>query len=414
MKHASVSQITLFDRCERLWWFSYVEGRKSPSGPAALEGIAGHELLERWFKFGTMPAGRVKMGKAVTAAILKGVLPAPAPDLLVEERFDGQDRLGPDGVTWLPLDVENTLTIAGVPLEGFIDLAWRRGPRPTILDHKFKSNIGDAIAREDLIKTVQMPIYVASQLPYWPDATEWTIAHHNVSRSGTESRIVAATVHIDQVLARVEQISNSVRRMAVSSTATHQDDVKASPGLACEMYGGCHLQSVCTAFKKGIPTMSEISKAELALFAEFESPAVVTVTAEPVASVTTPVLSPPRRRMPIVDESSPTPVSILPPDAPASDPLLASEQPAAPKEPKPRRVKASAVLPLDLGPVAPLQNQAIAVGPTHTMITYTPEPMPTAPIPPPIAATVPELVNVTRAVAVAEVLESIARLIRAA
>lgn len=276
IKSLSISQIESFDHtqsggCERKWWFERPMDLRPDQNKAQAEGEAGHALLATYLTTGQLPKGRTLMGKAVTGAIVKGELPTPGPDLLVEIRFDGQPKHGPNG-EWLPLDVKETLHLAGVPLDGFLDLAFRRGPVPEIWDHKFFQPARPELSSDpyswlkkpsELIKTVQLPVYVLSQIPYWPDAKDWRIAHHCVSKTGVDSLIRSAVVSTAEVLERKTEIEAVVERMKGVARATDQRDVPHNR-KSCSAYNGCPHQSICAAFKEK-PKM-DLTPEELAMF----------------------------------------------------------------------------------------------------------------------------------------------------
>jgi hypothetical protein len=276
IRQLSISQIETFDHtqtggCERKWWFERPMELRPDQNKDQAEGEAGHALLATYLTTGEIPKGRKLMGKAVTGAIVKGELPKPGADLLVETRFDGQPKHGPNG-EWLPLDVAETLHLAGVPLDGFIDLAFRRGDTPEIWDHKFFRPARPELSPDpyvwlkkpsELIKTVQLPVYVLSQIPYWPDAKNWRIAHHYVSKVGVDSLIRAATVSTAEVLERKAEIETVIERMKLVSRATDQRDVPHNR-KSCDAYKGCPHQSICAAFKEK-PKM-DLTPEELAMF----------------------------------------------------------------------------------------------------------------------------------------------------
>lgn len=310
IKQLSVSQIESFDHsqaggCERKWWFERANDLRPDSSKAQDEGTAGHALLATYLAKGEKPKGRTLMGKAVTGAIVKGELPKPGPDLLVELRFDGQPKFGPDGKTWLPLDEKETLHLAGVPLEGFIDLAFRRADVPEIWDHKFFTPARPEISPDpyhflkrgrDLIKTVQMPVYVLSQMPYWPDAETWRIVHHCVSKKGVDSLIRSAVVHVDEVLERKVEIETVIERMKLVAPVAEQDAVPFNR-KSCDAFKGCPHQSICSAFKRR--NTVELSPEEAALFADLDSVPVPAAEPAPVAETTAPapaVGAPKKRR----------------------------------------------------------------------------------------------------------------------
>lgn len=345
----SVSEIESFDHeqdggCERRWWFERAMELRPDSKKSQVEGEAGHGHLARYLKTGERPRGHALMGKAVNGVIAKGALPALGEDLLVELRFDGGEKHRADlrcycghlpaehgkkgkreceanvegepcdcgnySPAWLPLDVSNTLHLAGVPLEGFIDLTFRRGPIPEIWDHKFFTPCRPEIDPDpyawlkkpsQLIKTVQMPVYVLSQVPYWPDAKQWRLVHHCVSKKGTDSQLRSAVVHIDQVLERKANIEATVERMKALAPVEKQTEVPFNR-RSCSAWGGCPHQSVCSAFKKETQVMSALAPEEDALFADLDAddapPAAPAPQPEPAAK--------PARRMLIV-EGEPVP-----------------------------------------------------------------------------------------------------------
>lgn len=254
IRQLSVSQVEKFDHkqdggCQRRWWFENVKGLFPDQHTAQHEGEAGHAHLAHYLATGEAPRGRVLMGKACTGVIVKGDLPKPGEDLVIEQRFDGQPKLDAAG-KWLPLDVANTFHLGGLPWDGFIDLTFRRGEVPEVWDHKFSSD-PDLYAKKpsELLKTVQMPLYVLSRVPYWPDAKRWRIVHHYVSKRGVYSFLRAAVVDLSDVLERGADITSQVALMQSVEQATEQDDVPANT-RSCDSWNGCPMQSNCSAFKR--------------------------------------------------------------------------------------------------------------------------------------------------------------------
>jgi hypothetical protein len=316
LTQTSVSALTTFDHdqkggCNRRWWFEYVRGLRTEQHKSASDGDAGHALLADWLTNGVMPGKRVKMGKAVTAAIVKGDLPTPGPDLIVEGRFDRQPKYvdasacecghrvdqhpkacgigckceGNPRPVWNPLNVSTTLKIAGVPLDGFIDLAHRRGPTPEIIDHKFKADLTPAAQfppelcePDDLIKTVQLPVYVLSEARRWSEFEFWKIGHHYVSRRGIVSKLVTAVVHADQIAERAENIEGLVRQQVQLADVADQNDVPFNRA-ACTAWLGCPHQSNCHAFRSNQVNLSPQEEAEL--FGEAPPAAAAAPSAEP-------------------------------------------------------------------------------------------------------------------------------------
>lgn len=329
----SVSQVEAFDStqragCPRRWYFERVEGHKPEQTDAQTDGVAGHALLATYLATGQTPEGRVKMGKAVRAAIAKGVLPAPGPDLLIERRFSGQDQRTPDG-KWIPVDVSKTLHIGRVPWDGFIDCLHGRDV-VTVLDHKFTSDLEYAKQGAELINTVQMPVYALAALKWFPGATQFRLSHHYVCRTGEESDLRSALVTLDQVTERKAAIETTVASMQQIKTCTSQADVPFNR-KACDAFGGCPHQSRCTAFKQ---RSVMLTPEELALFSDLPSvPAKAPASAPgaPAAPVqisdSEEVWDPAKKAFSPVAAPAPAPVTdhraaIIPAAAPIEDPAL--------------------------------------------------------------------------------------------
>jgi hypothetical protein len=295
IKQLSVSQVERFDHeqkggCELAWWFERVHGLKPDDQSAGQSaGDSGHELFAHYFRHGTLPEGRKAMKKAVSYAIQKGDLPAPGPDMLIEWRGDGQEKFSPytcdcrhpnsahvnggkgkcteagckceeQKPLWLPVDRARTFWLGGVPWDLFIDLAFRRGDVPTVLDHKFSSDLEQYAKRDDeMVRTVQLPVYALALMHAetthsnhgfkWSDAKVWRLGHNYNARTAGTQFIRSALVSKDEILERREQIEGVVKRMHVIAKAPRQQDVPFNR-KACHTWMGCPHQSICSAFKE--------------------------------------------------------------------------------------------------------------------------------------------------------------------
>ena len=381
----SVSEIELFDECENLFVLERVGGQKPEQKRSQNEGEMGHLGFATYFKTGKLP-GRQLMAKAVKAAILKGELPRLGPDLEVERRLSGQPQYDDQG-NWVPLDKSQTLHLAGVPIDGMIDLSWRRTAIPVVLDHKFSSDPAKyAKAGEDLIKTVQMPVYAASQRRRGWQAAEWRMVHHYVAKTGTTSFMRQAVVTSTAIDDRIDRVVRSIERMKTLAGTTEQVTGNLN---ACERYGGCPHKLVCHTYRKGavshaMPNNLELTKAEEEMFNSIPEPP----AAPPPPAET-------KRRLLIVDVSKcgacdepltpenssrlqsgvmfhvgcpkAQPIqnapAVLPPDAPASKPELASEQPKPEKPKKEKKPKPPAA-----AEGATLQAATITYDPRQTVM----------------------------------------------
>jgi hypothetical protein len=257
---------------------------------------------------------------------------------------------------------------------------YRRGPVPVILDHKFSSDIhANAKKKDELIQTVQLPIYVQFGLTLWPDATEFEIGHHNVSRKGVDSFLVTTTVTRDQVLERVGQIETVVRDLRAVALAEKAGDVPAKRGPQCEAFAGCPHQAVCSAFKEKIKV--SLTAEEMDLFNPPAPTHTATTSGPPAGSAVTdgpgwtvvecevckmpmtalgkrppghkidPSLCPNKASHEAAQASKPAPTpppeapaAVLPPDAPpnSAEPLPAPAPEAKPKRGRPTKAEQAA------------------------------------------------------------------------
>jgi hypothetical protein len=251
---------------------------------------------------------------------------------------------------------------------------------------------------DELLKTVQMPVYGAAMLNVWSDVREFVLAHHYVSKKGVDSLFRAATVTPDQIAARMREIARLVERMKTWAAATDQNDVPVAESAetptkdACHARTGCPHQSICSAFTNRSTPAMQLSESEAALFddvPDLDAPVAPTPALsddvpeldEPVAGAAPPAPAPAApaaapaltgvqgKRMKFQDVNTsatkPTPDNVCacgetitkdngsqlqsgnwvhlpcpltttatPPDQPTSDPKLASEQPPPPPAPK--------------------------------------------------------------------------------
>lgn len=274
LTQTSASELETFDvnqygGCERRSWFEREMGLRPDQTKGSKEGVAGHALLERYERTGDLPPKKALMGKAVTALILGGRIPKPGADLHVEQRFDRRPKFDPFlcecgaalgdhepgekcGPKWLKVDPERTIKIAGVPFDGFIDLSYRRGDVPHVLDWKFKADLNDGRCKTGaaLIRTVQMPTYGFSELRRWPDAREIRLTHfYAAKKAGVKPNIATAVFPVTQIIDRVGEIAEIVERKKLVNAATLQEDVPFNR-KSCDAWMGCPHQSICSAHRR--------------------------------------------------------------------------------------------------------------------------------------------------------------------
>jgi hypothetical protein len=268
--------------------------------------------------------GRVKMGKMVRGVIAAGELPPhrTGSPFLVESRFDGQAPKTATG-EWQPLRRETTLWLGGVPWDGYVDLRYQRDGVVEVRDFKFSSDIHTyAKPADKLVSTIQMPVYALDSMRIWPEATEFRLVHHYISRRGVDSFLRVQTVHADVIRARTEHIAQLVVDIQKTARATSQDDVPFNR-RACHAYTGCPHQSICTAFRRN-QVMLELKPEEMALFDIVTPPEEKPAASPPLAELT-----PSEQRDALADPVEiPLPVASTPARQPPA-PTTASPPPAA-------------------------------------------------------------------------------------
>lgn len=300
----SVSEAESFDHaqkggCGLKWYFERVLRLRPEQDDAQTEGDLGHALLATYLRTGQAPKGRVKMGTVVTRAIASGHLPELGPDLRVEERGSGQPQRDANG-KWIKLDTTKTLWLGGAPWDLFIDLRFKRDGVVTVWDHKFSSDPRLYAKKSDeLIKTIQLPVYCLDSLRVWPDAEQFRIVHYNIARTGDDSFTREALVTLDEVRERETHIEKTVNEMRQVATAKESEipyNLKA-----CDAWNGCPHQARCPRFKNRSEPM--LTPEELALFGDS--------TPAPAPAVTSPTPTP-----------APAVAAVIPPDAPPNDAKL--------------------------------------------------------------------------------------------
>ncbi|MCY1042113.1 PD-(D/E)XK nuclease family protein [Corallococcus sp. bb12-1] len=321
LRSLSVSQLRRFALCERAWFFAKV--LRLPERPLKARdlGTAVHAQLEYYLRTGQDVLGPF-------AAAGKLFLPAPGPDLLVEEHFGQPSPLFADGV----------------PLAGYIDLVNPRRLAEGVLrvtDHKTTKSIASYAATPEQLASaehdagIQMVGY-----GYWavlaaerfPGLKTLELEHLYFQTHGARlARSVVATVSVERVRdewhTHVEPIA---RRMRDVARAASPSQVKPT-WSACQKYGGCSFQAQClnsqSQGSKPMALMDRILKPQ--------TPPTTHTASAPAEAPTTPPA--PAQAAPALELAA-----VLPPDAPKSDPVLASipapEQPAqAASDEAPRR-----------------------------------------------------------------------------
>jgi hypothetical protein len=233
--HASASQITLYRRCNRKWWFNKIQGLPIAVGKAAELGKEIHRQLENYFRYGIMPQSPV-----ARVGIEGGWLPAHDTDEFhlhveapVELHFDSMP----------------------VKVIGFSDLVmcerhskWSRATdwtnKVSVLDHKTTSNFKYCKSEEELRGDPQAIIYGLWALcKFEPasDVIEFTHLYYNTkSPACRKIQITLDRGELEEAFARIVE---DLHRM--DADANSAPEAVAANAAACSDYGGCPFRARC-------------------------------------------------------------------------------------------------------------------------------------------------------------------------
>lgn len=327
LQYTSVSALQKLRGCPRKYALRYVSKLPDPPGKGAERGTAGHARIKHYGL-----TGENVLDPLEQLGIDKGYIPRDpmSPRFEWEREFSGDVKL------------------RDVPLVGAIDLvevSSKDATSATITDWKFKKDISRYGAeKEDLIdpstdEGLQMLGYVAAVSVRYPALIEVAVAHVTFQTEGR--REVVRTAEFVRVAEGREKFTKEAEKLVTQAQQVITVDpltVDPGPNPPCDKYGGCKYRSTCWSpqqkiqqlfkrddlFKRNTPekegNMGFIGKVSLP-----SSAPVVSATPAPVAptaSVTIPPL--PANALP----------DVLPPDAPRSNPALASK-PVTPAAPKP-------------------------------------------------------------------------------
>lgn len=233
--------------CPRAYFRRYVDRVKEPQKDSAAESERYHGETSHFLTTGE---------KRVSAIVSRGlhVLPAPGPDLLVEQEISGAPKLS-----------RPVVFAAGIPLLGKVDLAHRRGVNvgcsdiedtielpntAEVADHKFVSSFDRNLAPIQLPRDIQMAGYGQWAVNVWPDVERVRLSHHYFHKKKNTPAIKVSTV-VDRRV--IEENWNSVEGLArllvdIARFKGDWNQVEANT-KACGAYGGCHYATNgCAAF----------------------------------------------------------------------------------------------------------------------------------------------------------------------
>ena len=234
----SPSQINSFNECKRLWWYQSVLGLQTPQRPSAALGTAVHDQLEAYMDKGTKPDENTEAGRIAKAGL--HLLPEPGTAWTeLKMHADDTQRLWPQ------------ISIAGVRVNGYIDLCDITGEVPLVLDHKTTSDKKYAKTREELLYDPQMILYgsfVLSACDTQEISAEAVEGGHVVylTRGAPFAQKTTVTLTRQHLAAERKKLEGTVNEMKTLSLARSPDAVPGEPN-SCDNYGGCHFRERCRA-----------------------------------------------------------------------------------------------------------------------------------------------------------------------
>jgi CRISPR/Cas system-associated exonuclease Cas4 (RecB family) len=228
MKHVSATQVKMFDRCNRKWWWRYVQKMAQPPTPAMTLGTAVHLHVEE-FLTGVAEIPEDSLAKAAEPILEKTL----SDDILVEHKIS--------------MPVDNT----GIKFIGQADIIDLGGDIPRVIDIKTTSSISRWAAKpRTLSRDVQMNVYAHAVLvEFAPEAKEIEVSHVYVqTRGATKSKKVRVLLSRDHVESMWGTIKDSVYRMGEIYDEQYQNSIPANV-RACNDFGGCPYANHCIAAK---------------------------------------------------------------------------------------------------------------------------------------------------------------------
>jgi len=248
LHHVSASQVEMYRRCQRLWFFSYVVGIKSPPSPAMQKGTDIHARQQHWGETGELPEENdlwYELTKLSVAALGIEWTPERAKDLHVERKLD------------MP-------TFDGGPLwTGFIDLLDTAGTDyadAEIIDYKTTSDFRYAKTPDEIRNNLQLMSYAKYVFEMEPQAEQVAVGHLYL-RTKLPARVLFPTrqivdrTHVDE---RWQSYVADVVEMTALAASPPPKATDVTPDTShCNDYGGCYFRAECGV--GGLKTLFQIS-----------------------------------------------------------------------------------------------------------------------------------------------------------
>jgi hypothetical protein len=236
--------------CLRRWHYQYIGGLKEEQSDAMAKGEKLHAEIAEYLQTGR---------KVLSSQVMAGMhmIPDPGDDLLVEHDIVPSM---PDGTSGLKHAV---LKASGIPIVGAIDLIHARGinkggsdieatidPPGTIevIDWKTCRTLGNIKQGPELIKSIQMVGYGKYIFDAEPEAKLVRLSHGYFPSQGSP-RKTTIRVDRDQIEKSWEHSNRVASSIRDAAKETNPDLIEANT-QACRAYGkDCPALKVCTAAK---------------------------------------------------------------------------------------------------------------------------------------------------------------------
>jgi RecB family exonuclease len=236
----SASQQEAFKRCQRYWYYGWIEKVERPTTPAQQRGTDIHAESEHYFKKGTVRDSsytEASLNYRPYVEALIPYLPTPGPEVLVEQRIDMDTGLG---VSWI----------------GFIDIAWEEESWNGIIvrDIKSTSDFRYAKTPSELMGNIQAVSYAK----WLFDVTEhdgdidvgliYVKTEKKVVRKNPKTKLVRVGAEDGFDRAHIEDVwgqeMDVVAQMKVAALADSANELPPTTS-ACGMFGGCPFGNRC-------------------------------------------------------------------------------------------------------------------------------------------------------------------------
>jgi hypothetical protein len=232
----SASQHSAFQRCQRYWYYGWIERIERPKSPAMQRGTDIHSETEHYLNTGDLRDSAFterELNYKPYVEALKPYLPPPGhSDLLIEQRIE---LAAIDGVSWL----------------GFIDIGFSGVDPLQIRDLKTTSDFRYAKTPAELMDDIQLMSYaewtytVAGYSGEIDLGLIYVKTEKKLVRKKPKTKLVNIVVdedHVHDVWAREMVIVGEMKDVASNCKNAHDLPPTVS---ACGMYGGCPFVAQC-------------------------------------------------------------------------------------------------------------------------------------------------------------------------